>query len=319
MKENDSSHRSFLTSVSRFGAASIKAGSGTARARQSVRVPWSSGLEAPRNKAHARAADCHHHIYDSRFPVDPMAKLRPDNATVADYRLLEERLGIMRHVVVQPSTYGSDNRCLLDALQQFGRAATRGIAVVDTEVSNTALREMRAAGVCGIRFNLSQAGATTLDMVEPLAKRIAALGWHVQVNAPAEQILAGMAIWNRLPVPVVFDHLAHVPTTEEPVFRAVGHLLQSGKCWVKLSGAYMDTKVGAPTYSDRAAVARAYIKEAPERLVWGTDWPHPTASDKPDDALLFDLLAQWSGSEAVRTRILVQNPALLYGFGIAGN
>jgi predicted TIM-barrel fold metal-dependent hydrolase len=211
--------------------------------------------------------------------MDPKAKLRPGNATVADYRLLQKRIGTTRNVVVQPSTYGTDNRCMLDALRRFGLATTRGIAVVNTDVSEAALKELHAAGVCGIRFNPVQASATALEMVEPLTKRVAALGWHIQINASAEQILASMAIWNRLPVPVVFDHLGHVSAPGEPVFGAIGDLLQSGKCWIKLSGAYIDTKVGAPTYADAAAVAKTYIKEAPERLVWGTDWPHPTTND----------------------------------------
>jgi predicted TIM-barrel fold metal-dependent hydrolase len=203
---------------------------------------------------------------------------------------------------------------MLDALRQFDLATTRGIAVVHTEVSDAALRELQMAGVCGIRFNLVQAGATTLDMIQPLARRVAALGWHVQINAPPEQILAAMPTWRNLPVSIVFDHLGHVPTSRGPVFGAICELLQSGKCWVKLSGAYIDTKVGGPTYADSSAVAKAYIKEAPERLVWGTDWPHPTAAAKPDDALLFDLLSDWALTPAMLTGILVDNPGKLYGF-----
>jgi len=277
-------------------------------------VPWSSGTEPPHHKALANATDCHHHIYDSRFPVDSNAKLRPGDATVSDYRLLQKRLGTRRNVVVQPSTYRVDNRCMVDALRHFGRVTTRGVAVVNTTVPDAQLKELDAEGVCGIRFNLVQGGATTVEMIETLANRVATLGWHVQVNATAEQIMANIAIWNRLPVPVVFDHMGHVSTPAASVFGLIGHLLQSSKCWVKLSGAYMDTNVGAPTYSDRSAVAMAYIKEAPERLVWGSDWPHPTTNDKPDDALLFDLLAQWCRNEAVLKGILVYNPAHLYGF-----
>ncbi|HEY6988898.1 MAG TPA: amidohydrolase family protein [Bryobacteraceae bacterium] len=271
-------------------------------------------MRPPHTKAPANTTDCHHHIYDSRFPVDPRAKLRPPNATVADYRLLQRRIGITRHVIVQPSTYGVDNRCMLDALHQFGPATTRGIAVVNTKVSETALKELHAAGVRGIRFNTQPAGVTTMEMIEPLTKRISALGWHIQINTSAEQILASVPIWRRVPVPIVFDHLGHVTTTAAPAFNAIRRLLQAGKCWIKLSGVYIDTKIGPPTYADTDAVARAYVKEAPERLVWGTDWPHPTEKDKPDDALLFDLLAQWTGSETVRKRILVDNPAKLYGF-----
>jgi predicted TIM-barrel fold metal-dependent hydrolase len=281
---------------------------------QGFQIPWSAGAEPPRAKAPPNAADCHHHIYDSRFPVDPLAKLRPRDATVAEYRLLLKRLGITRHVVVQPSTYGVDNRCLIDALRQFGRATSRGIAVVTPAVSDASLKEMQMAGVCGIRFNLVQAGATTLDMVEPLATRVAALGWHIQVNATAEQIRAALKMWPRLPVPVVFDHMGHISTVKDPALQAIRRLLQSGKCWVKLSGAYMDSKVGPPTYSDRSVVAKLFVKEVPERLVWGSDWPHPTASEKPDDALLFDLFADWAGSYDLLTKILVDNPASLYGF-----
>jgi predicted TIM-barrel fold metal-dependent hydrolase len=271
-------------------------------------------MRLPRAKAPANTTDCHHHIYDSRFPADPRAKLRPPNATVADYRLLQKRMGIVRHVIVQPSTYGIDNRCMLDALRQFGPATVRGIAVVNTKVSNTALKELHAAGVRGIRFNTQPAGATTMEMVEPLAKRVSDLGWHVQINTSAKQILNAMPVWSRLPVPLVFDHLGHVSDPAEPAFDSIRRLLQAGKCWVKLSGAYIDTKIGAPTYADTGAVAVAYINEVPERLLWGTDWPHPTEKDKPDDTLLFDLLARWTGSEAIRNRILVDNPAKLYGF-----
>jgi D-galactarolactone isomerase len=312
-RKHSSDRRSFLTGAA-LSAGGYAANLLASRGDQGVRVPWSAGNEMPRSKAPANAADCHHHIYNSRYPADPKALLRPGDASVADYKLLQKRIGTERHVVVQPSTYGVDNGCLLDALRQFGKATTRGIAVVDTGVSDAALRELRAAGVCGIRFNLVQAGATTLEMIEPLAKRIAAFGWHIQVNASAEQILQSMAVWQRVPVPVVFDHLGHVPTPEAESFGAIASLLEKSRCWVKLSGAYMDTKVGPPTYSDRAIVARAFIKAAPDQLVWGTDWPHPTASDKPDDALLFDLLKDWCSSEAEWKNILVRNPAKLYGF-----
>ena len=314
MEQKGFSRRSFIRNFSSFAAACIVCGDTAGQAQQTLHVPWSSGTEPPHNKAPAHATDCHHHIYDSRFPVDTSAKLRPGNATVSDYRLLQGRLGTPRNVIVQPSTYGIDNRCLLDALRQFGRATTRGIAVVNTTVSDAELKELGAAGVCGIRFNLVQTGATTVEMIEPLAKRVALMGWHVQVNATADQILANEAIWNRLPVPVVFDNMGHVSVSAAPAFRLIGKILQKGKCWVKLYGAYMDSSVGPPTYSDTSAVAAAYIKEAPERLVWGSDWPHPTTDDKPDDALLFNLLGQWCHEENVRTRILVHNPAHLYGF-----
>jgi predicted TIM-barrel fold metal-dependent hydrolase len=235
---------------------------------------------------------------------------------VQDYRLLQQRLGITRHVVVQPSTYGFDNRCMLDALRQFGLLSARGVAVVSHDVTNSELKRMDAAGVRGIRFNLGKGSATSVDMVKSLAHRIAALGWHVQINTGAEQIAAAADVWKKLPCTIVFDHLAHVrePEDDSPGFMLIRELLQSGRAWVKLSGAYIDSKVGAPSYSDRTAIARAYVKLAPERLVWGTDWPHPTAKQLPDDAQLLDLLAEWTPDVKTRTRVLVDNPSVLYGF-----
>lgn len=314
MPSDACARRAVLLSIS-----AAAAGLGAAGGASAQPVPWSSGSEAPKLKAPANAADCHHHIYDQRFPVAPQAVLRPAEATVADYRLLQRRLGTTRNVVVQPSTYGTDNRCTLDALAQFG-PQSRGVAVVTTEVADAELKRLNAAGVRGIRFNLAQGGTTTLDMVEPLAKRVAGLGWHIQVNMPAEGILAARDLWGRLPCPVVFDHLAHVREPEgvaDPTFGMVADLLQRGKAWVKLSGAYMGTTVGPPSYADKTKVARAYVKQAPERLVWGSDWPHPTEKPdhKPDDAVLFDLLLDWAPDEATRNRILVANPEELYGFG----
>lgn len=281
-----------------------------------VFISAAAGAALLRAGVAAHSADCHLHIYESRFPVDPKSTLRPADATVTDYRLVQKRLGFTRCVVVQPSTYGVDNRCMLEAVRQLGRDA-RGIAVVKLDVSDAELRRMDAAGVRGIRFNLAQGGATTLDMVEPLAKRIAKLGWHIQVNTAPEQIRSAAEIWKGLPVDVVFDHLAHVPEPGglDSAYGVVIDLLEKGKGWMKLSGAYADSKAGPPFYSDREAITKAYVKNAPERLVWGTDWPHPTVTGaKPDDAALLELLLKWLPDEATRTQILVSNPEKLYGF-----
>jgi predicted TIM-barrel fold metal-dependent hydrolase len=155
-------------------------------------------------------------------------------------------------------------------------------------------------------------------MIEPLSKRVNELGWHIQINATAPVITSIMDILDRVPSPIVFDHLAHLPEPagiNDPLFARVRALIDKGKTWIKLSGAYQDTKIGPPTYADSSAVARAYVKAAPERMVWGSDWPHPSEQQvKPDDALLFDLLADWAPDETVRNRILVQNAEALYGF-----
>jgi len=285
-------------------------------ATQSV-VPWSSGTRAPHFEVPPNATDCHHHVYNSRFPSDPKTTMHPEDASVSDYKLLQKRLGTMRNVVVQPSTYGLDNSALLEALQRFGPKATRGIAVVDTSVTDSELQQLHGAGVRGIRFNLRQKGSTTWEMLEALAQRIAGFNWHVQINASAEHITAANDIWNRLPCQIVFDHLAHVPQpegAEHPVFAIITELLHKGKAWVKLSGIYIDSKSGPPVYADVSAVAKSYVQQAPERLVWGSDWPHPTEQEKPDDAAILDLLAEWAPDEAIRHRILVENPANLYDF-----
>jgi predicted TIM-barrel fold metal-dependent hydrolase len=288
-----------------------------ARTAPAQGVKWSGGTAPPVLKAPPLAADCHHHIYDARYPADPTATLHPPDALVEDYRALQRRLGTTRSVIIQPSTYGTDNRCALAALAALGSSA-RAVAVVNTTVTDAELRRLNGLGVRGIRFNLAQAGATTPEMIEPLSKRVATFGWHIQINAPADRILEIMPILERVPAAIVFDHLAHLPEPEgvtHPLYARVRALIDRGRAWVKLSGAYIDSKVGPPTYADSTAVARAYVAAAPERLVWGSDWPHPTEQgQKPDDAVLFDLLRAWAPDDRTRHRILVENPQVLYGF-----
>jgi predicted TIM-barrel fold metal-dependent hydrolase len=314
MTTNDLSRRTVLAMV---GAVAAMAGS-DASAQQ---VPWSVGTEPAKLKVPPNATDSHHHIYSSRWKVAPNA-VRAGDAPVSDYRLLQKRIGTTRNVIVQPSTYGVDNSGLIEALDEIGPTA-RGIAVVNTSVTDDELKRLNAAGVRGIRFNIATpGGGITMDMLEPLAKRIAPMGWHVQFWLTADTLLSAKDALYRLPVPAVFDHLAHIPQpagVNHPAFAVVVDLLQKGKAWVKLSGAYHDTKIGPPSYADSIAVAQAYVKAAPEQLVWGSDWPHPSEQRKPgsplpDDAVLFDLLAQWAPDEKVRNRILVDNPARLYGF-----
>src|SRR5262245_44065854 len=153
-------------------------------------------------------------------------------------------------------------------------------------------------------------------MLEPLSKRVAELGWHVQIHMLGDQIVKVEDLLLRLPSPIVFDHMGRIPQpagVDHAAFTVVRKLIDKGNTWVKVSGAYMETKDGPPGYPDTSKVAQAYIKAAPQRMVWGSDWPHPTMTDKPDDAILFDLLAQWA-DEATRQRILVDNPQALYDF-----
>jgi predicted TIM-barrel fold metal-dependent hydrolase len=242
---------------------------------------------------------------------------RPDDATTDDYRALMRRLGIARHVLVQPSAYGADNRCLLDALAAFG-GDTRAVAVVDAAVADATLKRLDRFGVRGLYFNFAPSnGATMATMIEPLARRIAPLGWHVEVNVWAADLPPLLPVLARLPTPIVLDRFGHVPEPEgpdHPLFAQIRRLIDSGKTWIKLVAPYDASKMGPPHYADSGALARAYIGAAPERVVWGTHWPHPGEDAKPDDAAMFDLLSDWAPESATRNRILVKNPALLYGF-----
>src|SRR5215204_2491079 len=297
-------------------AVILAAGMRVAAAQQ---VKWSEGTEPPKLKAPPNACDCHHHIYHSRYPVDPRSTLRPGDATVEDYRVFQKRIGTTSNLIFQPSTYGTENAPTLEAAVAMGPQA-RAVVVVDTSISDADLKRMHSQGARGIRFNLASSSVTTPEMIEPLSKRINELGWHIQINASAEKIQEIMPILQKVTSPIVFDHLAHIPQPDgvnHPLFGQVRALIDKGKTWVKLSGAYADTKVGPPTYADATLVAQAYAKAAPERCVWGSDWPHPGVRDpqpKPDDAVLFDLLLVWAPDEKVRHRILVENPAVLYDF-----
>ncbi len=286
--------------------------------REPQAVPNSAGTAPPKLKAPANAADCHMHIYDSRFPQ--LASRSPvSNAAVPDYRLLQKRNGTTRVVVVQPRNHMTDNQVTLDAVAQLGPNA-RGVAVLHPTVTDAELKKLDDGSVRGIRFSLGDpaTAVVTIDMVEPLAKRIAPFGWHIQLHMPGDLIVEHADLLRRLPTPIVIDHMGRFPPEsglDHAAFPIIRGLIDKGRTWVKLAGAYLNTRIGPPAYPDATKIAQAWVKAAPDRLVWGSDWPHPTEKNKPDDALLFDLLASWAPDEATRNRILVTNPETLYGFG----
>ncbi|QYY28343.1 amidohydrolase family protein [Cupriavidus pinatubonensis] len=265
------------------------------------------------------ACDCHMHVYGSRYPITPGATLRPADASVADYRRVQQDLGTQRVIVVTPSTYGVDNASTVDAIAEFGENA-RGVAVVDGTVTDAGLESLHQAGIRGIRLNLTLPAPVTLDELPQLAERIAPMGWHAQLNVPPAWLpeIAGML--ERLPVPIVFDHYGHLPpgTPEtEAAIRVIASLLDSGKAWVKLSGPYIESLEGAPHYADMRPLAQRYLALAPERTLWGSDWPHPTQRAKGnavDDAGLLDTFLGWCQSGSLAEQVLVRNPQNLYGF-----
>ncbi|WP_066731328.1 amidohydrolase [Cupriavidus sp. D384] len=269
----------------------------------------------------AGACDCHMHVYSGRYPVAPGAKLRPADASVDDYREVQRVLGTQRVIVVTPSTYGTDNASTTDAIKALGECA-RGVAVVAGDVTDAELARLHQVGIRGIRFNLTLPAPVSLDDLPTLAARIAAFGWHAELNIPPEWLPDAAGMLGRLPVPVVFDHYGHLPLGRpqaEPAFRVIADLVAAGKAWVKLSGPYIESRECAPHYRDMQPLATHFLRLAPERMVWGSDWPHPSAQAKGngpiEDAAVLRTFLGWCGSPVTAHQILVRNPESLYGFG----
>ncbi|MWL91521.1 amidohydrolase [Cupriavidus sp. SW-Y-13] len=278
--------------------------------------PHSAGGEAPGFTMPANACDCHMHVFDSSLPFAANAVLTHEAATVEQYRSLQRRLGSTRNVVVQPSSYGTDHRAMLAALAQFGDAA-RGVAVVTPETPDAELEELAASGVVAARLNLVQRGATDVAMARPLASRLRRLGWHLQVHMKPEDFLNEVDMLLALDIDVVVDHFARVFCDRElaPLMeRSVLKLLASGHGWLKLSGAYMAVPSGSHDLGELDNFVAAVKELHTSRLIWGTDWPHATEVEKPNDATLANLLATWFPEATTRQSILTTNPARLYGF-----
>src|SRR5215510_8341295 len=250
--------RAFIKGAS-MAAMAAATTSLSARRSDAQQVPNSVGTNPPKLKAPPNAADCHFHIYDpARFPMPPNPRAAPVNAAVPQYRLLQQRIGTTRAVIVQPRNYATDNRVTLDAIAQLGPNA-RGVAVVNPSVTDAELKRFNEGGIRGIRFSLADPSsrAVTPDMVEPLAKRIADLGWHVQFNVDGAMIDEMEAILRRLPTPVVFDHLGHPPLPagiEHSSHKIVRDMIDKGRTWVKVSGAYSNSKIGPPSYPEATKI-----------------------------------------------------------------
>lgn len=274
---------------------------------------------APKLKTPPGACDCHMHIFDTRFPLAEKARRQEADAPVSEYRKVQQRLGLQRVVVVQPTAYGRDNRCTLEAISELG-AGARGIAVVDTGVTDAELARLTQAGIRGVRFRMLDQPELPWEMLGEMAARIAAFGWHIQFQMDGRYFEEREDLLKRLPGTLVIEHIGKflepVPPGH-PGFQSLLRLVDTGRCWVKLSGAYMMSKSGPPLYADIGALAKELVKRAPERLVWASNWPHPMSRGGgpiPDDGRLLDLMLDWAPDEKTRNRILSDNPAKLYGF-----
>jgi len=307
---------------------------------QMAAVPFLATASQPRTPVHFEVApgacDCHTHVFGDpkRFPMTPTRVYTPEPAPVDEMRTLHRALHMDRVVIVQPSVYGTDNACTLDAVKQLGSRA-RAIAVIDVETrgSDTMLADMDAAGVRGIRLNLETSGiadpAVGSQRVRTALDRLRGSRWHIQMNTRLSMIDAIRAQVAGAPVRFVFDHFGGAQASlglDQPGFKSLLDLVHGGSTYVKISGAYRSS-TQAPNYPDVTPFAKALVAANPRRVLWGTDWPHPDSAMvagrkntdiapllQIDDGALLNQLPVWATDAALRTRILVSNPAELYGF-----
>lgn len=278
------------------------------------------------------ACDCHVHTFDPQhFPYSPARPYTPEPVSVEELRSLHRALHIGRVIVVQTTTYGTDNSGMLDAMKQLG-ARSRGVAVIDEKTPDSLLDEMDRAGVRGIRLNLETAGQTDPEIgrkrFQAAVSRIKNRKWHIQIYARLSVIEGIKDLVSAAPMPVVFDHFGGMNAAlgaDQPGFASFMTLIRTGKAYVKISAPYRSS-TEAPDYPDVAPLARVLVASNPERILWGSDWPHPgipvpgrsnseiTPFFQIDDGRVLNLLPTWVPDAAVRKTILVENPARLYGF-----
>jgi predicted TIM-barrel fold metal-dependent hydrolase len=278
--------------------------------------------------------DCHVHVFGDpmRYPFFAGRTYTPDTATVGELRQLLSTLRLERVVIVQPSVYGTDNSCTLDGMKELGNRA-RGVAVIDDKTTDADLDAMGKAGVRGIRLNLATAGVTdpaaARQRLDFGISRARNRGWHIQINTQPSVIQALSAQFAASPVPIVFDHFGGANASggvKEPGFVALVELVKSGKAYVKISGA-ADSVSTQPDLADVTPLARALVSANAQRILWGTNWPHPGSSRVPgrkptdlaphvqtDDGKVLNVLPVWVPDAVTRKLILVDNPARLYGF-----
>jgi len=256
------------------------------------------------------------HVYDPRVPALLGAPM-PGDFPAEAYREVQRRLGLERVVVVQPNAYGDDNAVTLAAMRALGKGA-RAVAVVGTKVKDEELARLTAAGVRGIRFMTLLGGALGFDVMDEVIARVHPFGWHAQIQLDGRELPRREEQIARLPGRFVIDHtgkfLEPVEVGSTP-FRSLLRLVDTGRCWIKLSAPYETSKTGPPRYEDVGRLAKELVRYAPERMLWASNWPHPSAPHGiPDDADLLDLLLEWAPDDATRHRILADNPAEVYGF-----
>ena len=284
-------------------------------------LPPDERLRAPRRALPSGTVDCHAHVFDrfERYPFAGARKYSPPLCSREAWLRLHAALGVERGVQVNATPYGFDNSITLDFLQEHPRRFV-GVASVPAEVSDAELARLDAAGFRAARLMDQYASGATTALLEPIAKRIAPLGWHLEINiASADDWVALEPRLRRCPVPLVFDHLGRprgAAGIDQPGFKVIRRLLsERDDCWTKVSSFYRLSDSGAPDYADMRPFVQAVLRDRPERCVWGTNWPHPgLAHSMPNDAELLDLLESWLPGDAVRVPLFAANAAALYRF-----
>jgi len=264
------------------------------------------------------ACDTHVHIWGpfDRFPLAKGAPYTPPERTSDDLVALHERLGVDRAVIVQTTVYKADNRAMLDGIERSS-GRWRGVALIDDSFDDAAFRALHEGGVRGVRFGFVKhlGGVPDLALVRRTAARIAPMGWHLVLHLDAGNIPDFLEFFGEFSLPVVVDHMGRVPVRDgldQAPFRLLLELLKRPNWWVKVSGAERISETGPP-FADAIPFAQRLIAAAPDRVLWGTDWPHPNVRFEPDEADLVDLLPRFADAAALQ-QILVDNPARLYDF-----
>lgn len=269
-----------------------------------------------------KSCDTHAHIYEhpSKYPFSAKSAYEPALCPLSDYLKLLDVLGIERAVIVNPTAYGDDNTPTLDAIAQTG-GRFRGVAVLRPDVTEAEIARLDAGGMRGVRTTTFAGGGTPVEHIAALADKVKAFGWFIQVHLSRIDDLMGLApLLERLPTRYVIDHQGRVRGSQgvaHPGFRALLRLLRDDeKCWSKICSFYRLSEIGPPDYGDMRPVIEALIETAPDRLIWGTNWPHPQQDGPmPNDGDLMDIVLDWMGDAAIARRIMAENPARLFGFG----
>ncbi|MDV7143843.1 amidohydrolase family protein [Tropicimonas sp. TH_r6] len=284
--------------------------------------PPVADTEAPKLIMPARACDVHTHVFgpEAHYPYSPRRGYTPEDAPLSAMQRMHDILGIERCVLTQPSVYGTDNRAMMDAVAT-APDRYRAIVAVEPDVSDSDLEAWNAAGARGVRFNLVDKGGMpfdSFDQIVDFSERLFDLGWHVEFLLHVDRFPNLAQNLARLHTDVVLGHMGYMKMPKgiaTPGFQDFLSLLRDGRCWSKMTGAYRVTERDTPPYDDVVPVARAIMEAAPERVLWGSDWPHPWHyREMPNDGYLLDQLADWTKDQTTIQRILVENPARLYGF-----